>query len=99
MPDHPLDLFKRIDPDFFEHIDNAREFALADGVLPKKYKLLIAMALDSAKGTVHGVKGLAQEAMEAGATKDEITETLRVAQLVSGVGTMYTAGRALADLF
>jgi alkylhydroperoxidase/carboxymuconolactone decarboxylase family protein YurZ len=99
MSQHPLDVFRRIDPAFFEYVDNTHKFALADGALPKKFKFLIAMALDAAAGTVDGVKSLAQAAMKAGATKGEIAETLRVAQYISGVGTTYTAGRALTELF
>lgn len=48
---------------------------------------------------MNGVKSLASQAMEAGATKEEITEALRVAQHLSGVGCMYTAGQALKELF
>jgi alkylhydroperoxidase/carboxymuconolactone decarboxylase family protein YurZ len=44
------------------------------------------------------VKALAQAAIQAGATKKEIGEALRVAQYVSGVGTVYTAAQALKDL-
>jgi alkylhydroperoxidase/carboxymuconolactone decarboxylase family protein YurZ len=36
--------------------------------------------------------------MEAGATKEEIAEVLRVAQYSSGVGSLYTASRALKEL-
>ena len=99
MSNHPLDVFKRIDPEFFQHVDDAHEFALSDGALPKKFKFLITMALDASAGTVDGVRSLAQAALTAGATKEEIAETLRVTQYVSGVGTTYTAGRALAELF
>ena len=99
MPQHPLDVFKRIDPDFFKHVENTSDFALADGALPKRFKFLIAMALDAAAGTADGVQSLAHDAIKAGATKEEIAETLRVAQYVSGVGTTYTAGQGLAELF
>jgi alkylhydroperoxidase/carboxymuconolactone decarboxylase family protein YurZ len=67
--------------------------------MPMKIKVLMAMALDTAHGTVEGVKSLTQQAMEAGATKEEIMETLRVAQLVSGAACSYTAARAFKDLF
>jgi len=36
------------------------------------------MAFDTSYGGVNGVKSLAQQAMDAGATKEEITEALRV---------------------
>jgi len=57
------------------------------------------MALDASHGTVQGVRALAQAAMRAGASKEEIVEALRVAQYISGVGSVYTAAHALKDLF
>jgi len=42
---------------------------------------------------------LAQAAIRAGATKEEITETVRVAQYISGVGSVYTAAHAFEDVF
>ena len=99
MSKQPLDVFNRIDPEFFKHVANTREFALGEGAIPLKYKFLIAMALDSAEGTSDGVKTLAMAAMKAGATKEEIAETLRIANYISGVGSTYTAAEALADIF
>lgn len=99
MSEYPLQVFEKIDAAFLKFVENNRDFALADGALPRKFKLLIAMALDAAHGTVPGVNSLAQQALKAGATKEEITEALRVAQYVSGVGSTYTAGVALKDLF
>ena len=57
------------------------------------------MALDASHGTVQGVKPLAQAAMQAGATREEITEALRVAQYIAGVGSVYTAAHALKEPF
>jgi alkylhydroperoxidase/carboxymuconolactone decarboxylase family protein YurZ len=42
---------------------------------------------------------LAQVAMQAGATKEEITEVLRVNQYINGVGSVFTASMALSELF
>ena len=99
MSQDPLSVFGKIDPDFLQNVNNTRELALSDGALPKKFKLLIAMSLDAAAGTIDGVKSLAQAALAAGATKEEIAETLRVTQYINGVGSTYTAARALAELF
>lgn len=99
MSEHPLRVFEELDPELLNLVENTREFALAEGALPKKFKLLIAMALDASHGTVQGVKALAQAAIQAGATKGEITEALRVAQYISGVGCVYTAAHALKQLF
>jgi len=99
MPEHPLKTLERLDPRLFRLVDDTRQFALNDGALPRKFKLLIALALDAAHGATDGVESLAKAAMQAGATKEEIAEALRVAQYISGVGSVYTASRALKELF
>jgi len=99
MPEHPLKVFETLDPELLKLVNQTSEFALADGALPRKTKLLIAMALDAAHGAVGGVAALARQAADAGATKGEIVEALRVAQYVSGVGCVYTAAHALKDAF
>lgn len=99
MSESPLKILEKLDPELLRVVENTRELALADGALPRKFKLLIAMALDVSHGAVQGVKSLAQAAIQAGATKDEIREALRVAQYVSGVGSVYTAAQALKELF
>lgn len=99
MSEHPLRVFEELDPALLNLAENTRDFALAEGALPKKFKLLIAMALDAAHGATEGVRSLTQQAMQAGATKEEITEALRVAYYVSGVGSVYTAAPAFKELF
>jgi alkylhydroperoxidase/carboxymuconolactone decarboxylase family protein YurZ len=94
----PLKIYEKLDPALLKHIDNSRHFVFADGALPRKFKLLIAMAFDASYGAVNGVKSLAQQALEAGATKEEIAEAVRVAQYLSGVGSVYTAAQGLKDL-
>jgi alkylhydroperoxidase/carboxymuconolactone decarboxylase family protein YurZ len=95
----PLKIFEELDPELLKLVRQTSELALADGALPRKTKLLIAMALDAAHGAVGGVRALAQAATEAGATKEEIMEALRVAQYVSGVGSVYTAAHAFEGVF
>jgi alkylhydroperoxidase/carboxymuconolactone decarboxylase family protein YurZ len=98
LSESPLKILEKLDPDLLRVVENTRELALADGALPRKFKLLIAMTLDASHGAVQGVKALAQAAVQAGATKDEIREALRVAQYVTGVGSVYTAAQALKEL-
>jgi alkylhydroperoxidase/carboxymuconolactone decarboxylase family protein YurZ len=98
LSESPLKILEKLDPELLRVIENTRELALADGALPRKFKLMIAMALDASHGAVQGVKSLAQAALQAGATKDEIREALRVAQYVCGVGSVYTAAQALKEL-
>ncbi len=99
MTEHPLKIYEKLDPILLRHVENSSDFAFTEGALPRKYKLLIGMAFDASYGAVNGVKSLAQQALEAGATKEEITEALRVAQHLSGVGCVYTAAQALKELF
>lgn len=98
MTESPLKIYEKLDPDFLKHIENSRAFVFDDGALPRKFKLLIAMAFDASYGAVNGVKSLAQQALEAGATKEEIAEAVRVAQYLSGIGCVYTAAQGLKDL-
>jgi alkylhydroperoxidase/carboxymuconolactone decarboxylase family protein YurZ len=56
------------------------DFASADGALPRKYNLLIGMAFDASYRAVNGVKSVAQQVLKVGASKEEITEALKVAQ-------------------
>jgi alkylhydroperoxidase/carboxymuconolactone decarboxylase family protein YurZ len=99
MPEHPLAIFEKTDPELRKSIQRSNEFTFSDGALPKKFKLLVAMALDASHGTVDGVKSLAGQAMEAGATREEVMEALRVTHYISGVGAVYTAARAFKELF
>lgn len=95
MPDDPLKVFEGLDPELLKLVRQSSKMALADGALPKKVKLLIALALDASHGAEGGVAALAQAALKAGATKQEIAETLRVAHFISGAGSTYTAARGL----
>ncbi len=98
MAEHPLSIFQKNDPKFFDHVLNTRSFALDEGALPRKVKLLIAMALDATEGAADGVKILADQAIKAGASKQEICEAIRVAQYICGVGSVYTAAEGLKDI-
>ncbi len=91
MTEPPLKIYEKLDPELLKHVENSGGFVFNDGALPKKYKLLIGMAFDASFGAVQGVKSLARQAIEAGATPEEITEVLRVAQHLSGVSCIYTA--------
>jgi alkylhydroperoxidase/carboxymuconolactone decarboxylase family protein YurZ len=98
MAEHPLKVYEELDPKLLNLVNNTRDLAFADGALPRKVKLLIAMVLDAVHGASEGVQALAREAIKAGATKEEITEALRVAQYICGVGCVYTAARALREV-
>jgi AhpD family alkylhydroperoxidase len=99
MNKHPLETIRKLDPGFFDSVIQSSERAFADGALSAKTKYLIAMALDAAHGAAGGVASLARQAVEHGATKEEIVEAIRVANYVSGVGSVYIASFGLAEVF
>ncbi len=98
MPEHPLAAIQKIDPKMMDHLKDMSELIYCSGALPKKVKLLIAMAFDAAHGADMGVRALALAAIKEGATTAEIAEALRVAYHLSGVGTLYTASSGLRDV-
>jgi alkylhydroperoxidase/carboxymuconolactone decarboxylase family protein YurZ len=98
MSEHPLATMGRLDPELMAHLQATDPLIYADGALPRKFKLLVAMAFDAAAGAEGGVRSLANAALREGATLEQIAETLRVAYHLAGVGTLYTASRALKDL-
>ena len=93
-----LDIIKEHDGELFKNVAGTKAMALEDGALSKKYKLLIALALDASHGTVDGVRSLAMQALASGATKEEIMESIRVANFISGVECVYTAAEALREI-
>src|SRR5271166_5573724 len=99
MPDNPLSTAMKVDPILVEQMRASDDLVFANGALSRKVKLLMAMAFDAADGAVGGVRGLAQRAMNEGATKEEIGEALRVAYLMKGVGPVYIASQGLKELF
>lgn len=99
MSSNPLQAFERLDPELLRRLGEAHSHALSDGALPKKAKLLMVMAIDACLGSFQGVRALAEQAMQAGATRQEVAEAVRVAQYVGGASALYTAGRGLEDLF
>ena len=98
MPEHPLKIFEELDPKLLDLVNKTKDLAFADGALPRKTKLLIAMVLDAVSGASDGVQSLARLAIKEGATKEEIAESLRVAQYICGVGCVYTAATALKEI-
>lgn len=99
MPEHPLATMMKLDPAMTDHLKKTEDLVYADGALPGKYKLLLTMAFDVAHGAANGVRALTGQAMQAGATKEEVAEALRVAYHLTGVGSVYVASQGLKELF
>ena len=99
MAEHPLATMTRVDPGLMDLLKSADAAIYGDGALPRRTKLLIALAFDAAHGAANGVRALARSALEAGATKEQIGEAVRVAYHLAGVGSVYTASQGLMELF
>ncbi|MCK4827342.1 carboxymuconolactone decarboxylase family protein [bacterium] len=74
------------------------EALFQDGALSKKFKILMAMALDAIKSAAGGVRSYTLKALDAGATWDEIKESLRVAYYIGHAGPLWTAIHGLDDV-
>jgi alkylhydroperoxidase/carboxymuconolactone decarboxylase family protein YurZ len=98
MSDHPLQVIKDSDAVLFESINATKELAFKDGKISKKHKLLIALAIDIAKNSENGIRSLTNQALECGATKQEIIETLRIAHYICGAGSIFTTASALKGI-
>lgn len=98
MSENPLQVIIDSDTDFFQLLEDSRVTSFEEEGIPLKYKLLMAMALDASKGAVNGVTSLALQAMEAGATKEEVIQAVKVTHYISGVGSVYVAANALKDV-
>ena len=98
MSVNPLEPIEKNDPKLADYIEQERALAFEAGALSTKDKLLIAVAIDATQGAVNGVRSLTLKALDAGATKEEIMEALRVAEFICGAGSMYTAAAGLQDV-
>jgi len=98
---NPLACLGNLDPELFKLIEETRKVTYTEqvGGLPRKYKILITMAIDASHGASGGVGSLAKQAMSAGATKQEVGDALRVVNMICGVGSMHTAAQGLKDMF
>lgn len=98
MPEGPLSTISEIDHRLYDLVQDTDRFIFEDGAIPAKYKILLAMAFDAARGANQGVKSLASRAMRAGASMEQIAEAIRVAYHLSGVGSVYAASIGLSEI-
>lgn len=78
---NPLwETFRELDPDFLEAYLAFRSVPHREGPLPQKYKELIMIAINAATTHLYGpgVRRHMQNALKAGATKEEILETIQL---------------------
>lgn len=85
-----VEKYCEIDKEYGQTIASVVEGAMQPGVLDEKTKHLVVLALDALKGAAEGVRVVARQARQAGASNEEIKEVLRLAYFVSGMDTAKT---------
>ena len=81
-------------PDLLKNVAGVRQAVLQEGVLSLKVKTMMTMLCDALLGHADGVATIANRARAAGATEDEIAETVGVAFLFGGMPALVTGANA-----
>ena len=81
-------------PGLLNLVNGARESVLADGALSLKVKTLMTMLCDALLAHPEGVANIANRARAAGASEEEIAETVAVAFLFGGMPALVTGTNA-----
>lgn len=88
MPPYLIPLF-RGDQKLFENATNALDLVHAEeGALELKYRLLLSMVADALMRHPAGAVACAKEALAAGATKEEVTDAVRVIYTAGGLPSL-----------
>ncbi len=92
------DLLKELDPDFLEAFLGFRAVPQRKGPLELKYKEMIFIAINAATTHLHGpgVRRHIQNALRAGATKEEILEVIQLTTIM-GIHSMTLAAPILQE--
>jgi alkylhydroperoxidase/carboxymuconolactone decarboxylase family protein YurZ len=88
------DILQKDAPELFKLVSGARESVLTDGALSLKVKTLMTMLCDALLAHPDGVANIANRARAAGATEEEIAETVGVAFLFGGMPALVTGANA-----
>ena len=88
------DLLQKDAPELLKVVNGARDSVLTDGALSLKVKTLMTMLCDALLAHPDGVANIANRARAAGATEEEIAETVGVAFLFGGMPALVTGANA-----
>ncbi|MDD1723569.1 MAG: carboxymuconolactone decarboxylase family protein [Methanospirillum sp.] len=92
-------IFKKLagtDPNLHEMILKLDQYIWDDGVISRKTKKLIAIAIATSMRDQHAIKAQMAGARSLGVTKDEVEEALRVAYLLAGMPA-YVNGKIVEE--
>ncbi len=92
------DLMREMDPDYLEAFLAFRSVPQRKGPLEQKYKEMIFIAINAATTHLHGpgVRRHIQNALRAGATKEEILEVIELTTIM-GIHSMTLAAPILKE--
>ena len=92
------DLLQELDPDYLEAFLGFRAVPQRKGPLEQKYKEMIFIAINAATTHLHGpgVRRHIQNALRAGATKEEILEVIELTTIM-GIHSMTLAAPILKE--
>jgi alkylhydroperoxidase/carboxymuconolactone decarboxylase family protein YurZ len=97
MSSNYMGKLKDRDPDFFEVVKAVLDKTQEKGALDPKTKTLIILFNDAVKGHGDAVKSLAAVARRLGATDAEISETIRLAFMASGLSGLVAGMDAFGE--
>lgn len=86
-----VEKYQEIDPEYGQVIVDVTTRAMQTKSLDDKTKHLVVLALDALKGADEGVRVVAGQAREAGATEQEIQEVLRLAYFAGSMSFIKTS--------
>lgn len=88
------DLLEKNAPALHKEVSSVRESVLVEGALPLKVKMLMTMLCDALLAHPDGVAAIADRARAAGASEEEIAETVGVAFVMGGTPALVTGCNA-----
>ena len=92
-----LDLMEQGAPELMKVVTGTRESILPDGARSNKTTTLMTMLCDALLGHDGGVTTIANRARAAGASEEEIAETVGVAFLIGGLPALVTGSNAFKN--
>ena len=90
-------LWAEISPETLIGYNKIRSVALIDGILPKKIKELILVAINAYRRYEYGLRLHTEAAMKAGATKEEVFEAALIGFVAAGIPCIIEISKVLRE--
>ena len=90
-----IDLLRQHSPELDQQNKAEMDFLDRGTALSSREKLLLAMVLDAAANKPNGARRYGEKAVQAGATKDQVLDALKVLRMFGGRPALVTGTEAL----